>query len=124
MRRTAPKIEERVLKGILSGMSYKKIQSLTGVPVSTIKNIKFRHKNHIEDRKYNLIEDNYINSRKVLAESYAELSRILGDSRSGVTDLSVNDLIAISKEMHTQSTTSSPQGPMSNNLQKLVQKYQ
>ncbi len=123
MRRTAIEVERKVIEMILLGAPYVQISAETSVAVSTIKKIKKRSlvafREVDEQAKLSVYEE----VSELIRKTNSGINRILDMEERGEIRLSVSELLAISREMWKQTTTSSPLRRPSPTLDNIVKKY-
>jgi hypothetical protein len=102
MKRTSPQKEQQVLTQILLGQSYPDISKETGVPASTIKKIRARHKVNAQAMITEVEQESVKQAKASLQKARDLLGSYLDEALMGLRHLSINEMILVSNQMFIQ----------------------
>lgn len=123
MKRVNPVVEQRVATFMALGYAYADISEKTGVAVPTIKKIKKRNQERLSKVEERVIEKHADEVTAILRKTYRQINRLFDKEERGEIELSINDVLAISNEMHKQTTLNPPDKPRRKNLELVYKKY-
>ncbi len=122
-RKTLPTTENEVISLILAREKYADIAVKTGVPASTIKKIKRRNYEQFETLESEATIERLESINTLVKRANLQISKVFDKAERGEVELTVHELVIVSKEMYKQSTiNSSPLSP-ARRLQELARKY-
>lgn len=102
-QRTDPEVELRVVSLIAVGRRYADISEETGVAVPTIKKIKRRNPQALAKMQTVIIERQAKVAARIHQKSLNEIDKKLDRAEAGSEDITIKDLVSVSKEMFSQS---------------------
>jgi len=111
-KRTPPYTERKVITLIAVGLRYADISEQTGVAVSTVKKIKKRNTVQLVQVEERITDYQVDEATRILRQTYKLLSKILDQAEAGSADISIRDLLAISKEMFSRSEVTKADHPI------------
>lgn len=123
MRKTDPAIEQRIVTLIALGHRYADISQKTGIAVPTIKKIKKRSQSKLSKVEERIIEKHADEVSEALKKTYRLINRLLDRDEQGLIELSIQDVLLISNEMHRQASINPTPAPRHQQLEMVYKKY-
>lgn len=109
---------------ILFGDPYADISDRTGVPVSTIKKIKHRNYAQLQAVKHDAMAKQTDEISALVKRSNGMINRLLDKADRGELEVSITDLVSISREMYRQTTINPTPIRSATLLTQVASKYQ
>jgi hypothetical protein len=110
-RRTEAHTENKIITMIAVGVRYAEISEHTGVAISTIKKIRKRNEAQFEKVEQQIVDWRASEAKKILQQTYKLLGNRLDRAEAGLEEISIMELLAISRAMFNQRESSKEMAP-------------